>query len=42
MALRLTVDFISHQVLIDEEDFIKAYKNGLILIERKDGIDCND
>lgn len=42
MALRLTADFISHQVLIDEEDFIKAYKNGLILIERKDGIDCND
>ena len=42
VALRLTVDFISHQVLISEDDFIKAYKKGLILIERKDGIDCND
>lgn len=41
-ALRLTVDFISHQVLISEDDFVKAYKKGLILIERKDGIDCND
>ena len=42
VALRLTVDFISHQVLISEDDFIKAYKKGLILIERNDGIDCND
>ena len=42
VSLRLTVDFISHQVLISEDDFIKAYKKGLILIERKDGIDCND
>lgn len=42
IALRLTVDFISHQVLINETYFIKAYNDGLILIERKDGIDCCD